>query len=429
MLFQAISLFLAIPLAQAAAVARSSHEHHDHDHTHEVPQRLPGVWYQEPDHPVHSLFRRGPGDGYNYPVPGAQNWAAGFPPTSVPNPAMLPREWVAAYNASVASGDIPNIPRSQSLQPNTNPVYPQGVNPMSPEICSATYKCRIPGDIWDAPNGVFASSFDDGPLPLTPQLVGFLQDKGVKTTHFMIGVNIIYYPSQFLAALNAGHDIAVHTWTHPYMTTLSDLDVLGQLGWTMQLIHNATGGRVPKYWRPPYGDTDQRVNAIASAVFGLETVVWNNDTEDWGSNSTDLVQGAMAGFLSRPKTPGLIILEHETSTITVNGFINSFPLIAQNGWQFQSLADVMSGGHIYQNSDNDNAPVTAAPVYNQTMLSLATSTASSTIPASSIADLVSSSVPSPTAKPNSASSIREQRSSSLVLFLSLLAVSTVVVFS
>jgi chitin deacetylase len=46
----------------------------------------------------------------------------------------------------------------------------------------------------------------------------------------MIGINIIYYPAQFLAAFDAGHDIAVHTWTHPYMTTLSNLDLLGQVG-------------------------------------------------------------------------------------------------------------------------------------------------------------------------------------------------------
>ena len=34
----------------------------------------------------------------------------------------------------------------------------------------------------------------------------------------------------------------------------------------MQLIVNSTGGRVPKYWRPPYGDTDVRVSAIAKEV-------------------------------------------------------------------------------------------------------------------------------------------------------------------
>ena len=45
----------------------------------------------------------------------------------------------------------------------------------------------------------------------------------------------------------------------------------------MYLIHNSTGGRIPKYWRPPYGDSDNRVSAIAKEVFGLRTVIWNQE--------------------------------------------------------------------------------------------------------------------------------------------------------
>jgi chitin deacetylase len=94
----------------------------------------------------------------------------------------------------------------------------------------------------------------------------------------MIGINIINNPNEFTFAFETlQDDIAVHTWTHPYMTTLSNLDVLGQLGWSIQLIHNSTGGRVPKYWRPPYGDADNRIRAIAKQVFGLDTIVWNQE--------------------------------------------------------------------------------------------------------------------------------------------------------
>lgn len=34
----------------------------------------------------------------------------------------------------------------------------------------------------------------------------------------------------------------------------------------MQIIHESTGGRIPRYWRPPYGDSDNRVRAIAKEV-------------------------------------------------------------------------------------------------------------------------------------------------------------------
>lgn len=61
------------------------------------------------------------------------------------------------------------------------------------------------------------------------------------------------------------------------MTTLSNLELVGQLGWTMQIIHDSTGGRLPRYWRPPFGDIDNRVRAIAQELFGLTAILWNHE--------------------------------------------------------------------------------------------------------------------------------------------------------
>ncbi|KAF9485353.1 chitin deacetylase [Pholiota conissans] len=348
MLFQLI--LVASFLASTLAVP-TPHDSYD-DHSHNVRKALPDTWYQPRDHPVHTLFKRAPGDGTNYPAVGSPEWSAGYP-TNAPDPNTLPAAWVVALNAAVAAGKIPNVPQSSNV-PNENPVYPNGLNPNGPTVCSATYKCRIPGDIWDSPDGIFASSFDDGPSPLTPQLVDFLGGQNDTTTHFMIGTNILYYPTQFLSAFNAGHDIAVHTWTHPYMTTLSSLQIVGELGYTMKLIHDSTGGRVPRYWRPPYGDSDMRVRSIALEVFGLQTVVWNQDSEDWAGTPAS-IESALTKFLALPKTPGLIILEHEIASVTVNAFITAYPQIQAAGWKFMSLAKAVNNGATYQNAQSSTS--------------------------------------------------------------------------
>ncbi len=115
------------------------------------------------------------------------------------------------------------------------------------------------------------------------KLYAFLQQNQVRATHFFIGVNIIQFWKEFNIAFQTNQDdIAVHTWTHPYMTTLSNADVVAQLGWTLQVIYNSTGGRLARFWRPPYGDTDTRVTAIAKEVFGLTTVIWN---QEWAQSS------------------------------------------------------------------------------------------------------------------------------------------------
>jgi chitin deacetylase len=66
----------------------------------------------------------------------------------------LPKEWTDALDAAVQAGKIPDIPVSTSPD-GGNPVYPNNLDPGSPEVCSSTAKCRIDGDIWDAPDGYF----------------------------------------------------------------------------------------------------------------------------------------------------------------------------------------------------------------------------------------------------------------------------------
>ncbi|KAJ3479824.1 hypothetical protein NLI96_g8789 [Meripilus lineatus] len=336
-------------------------DHHDHDHSSDS---LPaGNWYQPDHHPVRSLFKRATHqtDGQTYPAVGSAQWAAAYP-TGKADTSKLPQEWVDALNAAVAAGKIPNIPPTTLVK--GNPTYPNNLDPNSDTVCSTTVQCNKNPDVWwDAPPGVFATSFDDGPLPTSDKLYQFLQQNNEHATHFFIGTNILANPKEFTTAFDTlNDDIAVHTWTHPYMTTLTNLEVLGELGWTMQIIHDSTGGRVPAFWRPPYGDSDNRVIAIASEVFGMTTCIWNKDTDDWSigeGGSTTTVASAEAAYtkwLAGPKTPGLMVLEHELSVATVQIFMDMYPKIKASGWQTMSLARI-NGSAVYQNAADSIGPV------------------------------------------------------------------------
>lgn len=90
---------------------------------------------------------------------------ASFPATPA-DVAKLPKAWEDALAIAVANDLIPDIPITEDT--GGSPLYPDDVEPSGAEVCSATYKCRHPEDIWDAPDGVFAVSFDDGPLPVSP---------------------------------------------------------------------------------------------------------------------------------------------------------------------------------------------------------------------------------------------------------------------
>ena len=142
--------------------------HPDGSDCSSVERALPSRWYHEPGHPVERLFKRqngdNPSDGVTYVPVGSSEWSAGFPDLR-PNVGALPKEWVDALNTAVTAGKIPNITLARLS--GGNPVYPSGVDASSPEVCSGATGCRNPNDIWDAPDGVLAISFDDGPAAVS----------------------------------------------------------------------------------------------------------------------------------------------------------------------------------------------------------------------------------------------------------------------
>jgi chitin deacetylase len=87
----------------------------------------------------------------------------------------MPAAWSASLAAAVAAGAIPDIPLS-TLNAAGTTVYAGGLDPNGPKVCSATYGCRIAGDVWDAPDGVYALGFDDGPLPV--RCAGYMRAAG-----------------------------------------------------------------------------------------------------------------------------------------------------------------------------------------------------------------------------------------------------------
>ncbi|CAE6439299.1 unnamed protein product [Rhizoctonia solani] len=321
---------------------------------------LPSRWYREigaNDHPVHQLFSR---QTSTDPV-GSPAWAAKYP-SSASN-TTVPQAWLDALKAAQAAGKIPTtatVPVATTAgvyRDRSGKTLDAGKAP----ICSSTVGCKDDTQVYDVPDGIVALSFDDGPYPASPVLYKFLRDNNQKVTHFYIGSNILENPEIFKEAYEVNqNDIAVHTWSHQQTTTLTDEMVLFELGWCCQIIHDSTGGRLPRYWRPPYGDSDSRVRAIAKEIFGMDTVIWNDDTDDWKiAEGTQTLNGAkkvLSDAYAGPKSPGLNILEHEQSNTTIRVFTDTYPLIAQNGWKAMSIPDALDEDW-YLNAKDNTSPV------------------------------------------------------------------------
>ncbi|KAG8774542.1 hypothetical protein FRC12_001928, partial [Ceratobasidium sp. 428] len=272
--------------------------------------------------------------------------------------------WTDALAAAKAAGKIPTdcpVASAGGTYRNSSGT----INPNSPQICSSAAQCRSPDQVYDVPDNIVAISFDDGPQPASKTLHEFCRQNNQKVTHFYIGSNILQYPQLMMEAYSVnGDDMAVHTWSHQHTPQLTDEMVLAELGWTVQIIFDSTGGRLPMYWRPPYGESDTRVRAIAYHVFGLKTVIWNNDTDDWkiGEGQTFAKASAvLTKAYSGKKSPGLNILEHELTADTVRVFTSTYSQIAANGWTAKSIPDAL-GSSWYLNAADNTSPVTPGRV-------------------------------------------------------------------
>ena len=58
-------------------------------------------------------------------------------------------------------------------------------------------------------------TFDDGPIPgVTPWVLDFLADEGIKATFFCVGDNVAKHPEVFARIVAEGHSAGNHTFNH-----------------------------------------------------------------------------------------------------------------------------------------------------------------------------------------------------------------------
>ncbi|KAI8847767.1 hypothetical protein BC829DRAFT_362806 [Chytridium lagenaria] len=105
------------------------------------------------------------------------------------------------------------------------------------------YKCRHADLI----------SFDDGPRDLTRDFLALLDRYNIKATFFVVGSNVVassVYRQNLKAAYDAGHQIALHSWTHAHSTSQSTDVLISEVIYSAKAVFE-TIGKVPRYYRNP----------------------------------------------------------------------------------------------------------------------------------------------------------------------------------
>ncbi|GGN56340.1 bi-functional transferase/deacetylase [Streptomyces albiflavescens] len=187
-----------------------------------------------------------------------------------------------------------------------------------------------------------ALTFDDGPDPLwTSRILDVLRRNHVHATFFVVGTEVVAHPELVRRIVAEGHQIGIHTFTHPDLARLAPWQRSLELRET-QLAVAGAAGVTTALLRPPYSsandaldDADWSVLEQAGAA-GYVTVLSTQDAEDWQRPGADRI---LANATPHGHA-GQILLMHDgggdrSQTVAALGAL--IPRLKAHGFRFATV--------------------------------------------------------------------------------------------
>jgi len=187
---------------------------------------------------------------------------------------------------------------------------------------------------------VVALTFDAGSdAGHTQVILDILREQGVRATFFLTGQWIDSYPDLAQAIASGGHDVGNHTYTHPHMTGLDEEEIQEQLTLTEDKAVAVSGRSLKPYYRPPFGEHDDRVGRLAAAEGYPQVVMWSVDSMDWKTIPADELVSRVVDNVA----PGGIVLMHVGSqTNEPEALPRILGELARKGYRFVTLSELLA---------------------------------------------------------------------------------------
>ncbi len=187
-----------------------------------------------------------------------------------------------------------------------------------------------------------ALTFDDGPHPkLTPRILEILEQYSIPATFFMVGQNVLNYPEEARAVIEAGHEVGNHTFTHPHIANLNEKAIFDEIGKCEDALEELCEYR-PHLLRTPQGAlTPSLERCLIDDDYIL--VLWSLDTRDWENKSPACI---VQTVLNRVQA-GDIILMHDFighNSKTPEALEKIIPILLSQGYEFVTVSTLLGVG-------------------------------------------------------------------------------------
>lgn len=186
----------------------------------------------------------------------------------------------------------------------------------------------------DPQKPMVALTYDDGPGgQCEDRILEALRKNGGVATFFYLGSRASANSEKIKKAYDMGCEIGAHTWSHPVLTKLKDEEVKQQFDATNAAIKAACGA-YPTVFRPSYGETNEKINAMS----GMPVIMWSVDTLDWKSRDGNKVFKYVSGISD---LDGKIILMHSIYDSTADATEKLVPWLREKGYQMVTVSELI----------------------------------------------------------------------------------------
>jgi cellulose synthase/poly-beta-1,6-N-acetylglucosamine synthase-like glycosyltransferase/peptidoglycan/xylan/chitin deacetylase (PgdA/CDA1 family) len=193
------------------------------------------------------------------------------------------------------------------------------------------------------PARTVALTFDDGPDPTwTPRVLDVLAKHDVPATFFVLGSQVARNPEIARRMVAEGHQLGVHTFTHPDVTGLPGWRRRAEYTQTEMAITHATG-KGTRLLRLPYSSgvdalTDRTWELTQEATrLGYVSVFSDTDSRDWARPGVD----AIVRNATPPADQGAVVLLHDAGgdrSQTVAALDRLIPQLRARGYRFTTVS-------------------------------------------------------------------------------------------
>ena len=206
-----------------------------------------------------------------------------------------------------------------------------------------------PKGIHEAPNGqgkLVALTFDDGPNPITLDVLESISKVGGYVTFFCLG-NLAEKHEDILKKIVAqGSEIASHSHAHKHLIRLTGAEVKQDLAMASNALKNFSGGPAPALMRLPYGEsTEEMLKQV-----NVPVIAWSVDPKDWkyseqqckGRSDEQRKQDILrvANSILDGLQDGDIVLMHDLYPFTRDVTDAVIAELHHKGWKFVTVSEL-----------------------------------------------------------------------------------------